>query len=69
MSEERHYQSRETNQPELYSITINNNSGIYQKYEQNEGPSVAYAWDKMRDFWSGLVEEVEQEKKSIESVL
>ena len=59
--EEKYNQRREKDQRELYTTTTrNNNAEFYQNYRQKSDLTVPQAWDKMRDFWSVLIKEIEQ---------
>lgn len=64
--EEKYCQYGEKNQREPHTTTtINNNAGLYQNYRQNSDLTVSQAWNKMRDFWSGLIQEVEEEYRNV----
>ena len=68
MNREKYYQRRENNQWEPYTtITRNNNAELYQNYRQKSDLTVPQAWDKMREFWSGIIQEVEQEYSELKA--
>ncbi|MCK5494451.1 MAG: hypothetical protein KAJ14_15175 [Candidatus Omnitrophica bacterium] len=67
MNREKYYQRREKNQWEPYTTTINNNTELYKNYRQNLDLAAPYAWNKMRKFWSGLIQEIEQEYSGLKA--
>jgi len=59
--EEKYYQCREKDQREPYATTRNNNVELYQNYRQKPDLTASYVLNKMREFWSGIIQEIEQE--------
>ncbi|MCK5613235.1 hypothetical protein KAR91_65790 [Candidatus Pacearchaeota archaeon] len=60
--EEKYYQCRGKNQREPYTTTtISNNAELYQNYRQNSDLTASYVLNKMREFWSGIIQEIEEE--------
>ena len=60
--EEKYCQYGEKNQREPYTTTtINNNAELYQNYRQTQDLTASYVLSKVHKFWSGIIQEIEQE--------